>query len=72
MQVRDGFVGEIKMIESGHVLKLDQEHLETVIPAAGAQVPCVSILKHTEAYRSIPKHTEAYRSIRQHTSAYVS
>jgi DNA/RNA-binding protein KIN17 len=36
--VRDSFVGEIKMIETGHVLKLDQEHLETVIPAAGGEI----------------------------------
>ena len=26
------------MIETGHVLKLDQEHLETVIPAAGGEI----------------------------------
>jgi DNA/RNA-binding protein KIN17 len=37
-QVRDSFVGEVKMLESGHVLKLDQEHLETVIPAAGGEI----------------------------------
>jgi hypothetical protein len=67
MQVRDGFVGEIKMIESGHVLKLDQEHLETVIPAAGAQVPYLSIPQHTSAYLSIPQHTSAYLSIPRHT-----
>jgi len=36
--VRDSFVGEIKMIETGHVLKLDQEQLETVIPAAGGEI----------------------------------
>ena len=41
-QVRDTFVGEVKMIESGHVLKLDQEHLETVIPAAGGEVLVVA------------------------------
>lgn len=41
-QVRDEFVGEIKMIETGHVLKLDQEHLETVIPSCGGQVLVVA------------------------------
>ena len=42
VQVRDTYVGEIKMIDTGHVLKLDQEHLETVIPAAGGEVLVVA------------------------------
>ena len=36
--VHGKFVGEVKMNESGHVLKLDQEHLETVLPNFGGEV----------------------------------
>ena len=37
-KVIDRYVGEIKMDESGDVLRLDQEHCETVIPAIGRPV----------------------------------
>lgn len=35
LEVIDRYVGVIKMLETGHKLKLDQEHLETVIPSPG-------------------------------------
>lgn len=35
VDVIDKYVGVIKMLETGHKLKLDQEHLETVIPSPG-------------------------------------
>lgn len=35
VQVLDKYVGVIKLLETGLKLKLDQEHLETVIPAQG-------------------------------------
>ena len=34
-EVQNRFVGLVKMLDSGDVLKIDQEHLETVIPALG-------------------------------------
>jgi len=34
----DGFVAKIKLIKSGAVLKIDQEFLETVVPAFGRDV----------------------------------
>jgi len=34
----DLYTGKIKLIESGTVMKLDQAHLETVLPALGKQV----------------------------------
>ncbi|EKX41000.1 hypothetical protein GUITHDRAFT_159923 [Guillardia theta CCMP2712] len=40
--VHGKFVGEVKMNESGHVLKLDQEHLETVLPNFGGEVLVVN------------------------------
>lgn len=41
-QVIDKFVGVVKMVEGGDTLKLDQEHLETVIPNIGGQVKIVN------------------------------
>lgn len=35
LQVIDRYAGVIKLLETGHKLKLDQEHLETVIPSPG-------------------------------------
>ncbi|XP_008300845.1 DNA/RNA-binding protein KIN17 isoform X1 [Stegastes partitus] len=37
-EVRDKYGAVVKMIDSGDKLKLDQNHLETVIPAPGKQV----------------------------------
>lgn len=34
-EVRDKYTAVVKMIDSGDKLKLDQNHLETVIPAPG-------------------------------------
>ena len=33
-----GFVGEIEMIDGGDLLRVDQAHLETVIPSVGGRV----------------------------------
>ncbi|XP_015238028.1 PREDICTED: DNA/RNA-binding protein KIN17 [Cyprinodon variegatus] len=38
MEVRDRYGAVVKMIDSGDKLKLDQNHLETVIPAPGKRV----------------------------------
>eukprot|EP01052_Picozoa_sp_SAG31_P002427 SAG31_NODE_86_length_26973_cov_16.850897_13_plen_411_part_00 len=37
-RVVDKYVGELKMLESGHRLRLDQEMLETVIPKIGGTI----------------------------------
>ena len=34
-EVKDTFTGVVKMIETGDKIKIDQAHLETVIPAIG-------------------------------------
>lgn len=36
-EVRDKYTAVVKMIDSGDKLKLDQNHIETVIPAPGKQ-----------------------------------
>lgn len=41
-KVVDKYVGEIEMIESKHVLRVDQEELETVIPQIGGLVRIVN------------------------------
>ncbi|CAK8540968.1 unnamed protein product [Lathyrus sativus] len=41
-KVIDKYVGEIEMLESKHVLKVDQEELETVIPQVGGRVKIVN------------------------------
>nr|XP_046235584.1 DNA/RNA-binding protein KIN17 [Scatophagus argus] len=38
MEVRDKYTAVVKMIDSGDKLKLDQNHVETVIPAPGKRV----------------------------------
>ncbi|KAI3366595.1 hypothetical protein L3Q82_009282 [Scortum barcoo] len=38
MEVRDQYAAVVKMIDSGDKLKLDQNHVETVIPAPGKRV----------------------------------
>ncbi|XP_070709891.1 DNA/RNA-binding protein KIN17 [Pempheris klunzingeri] len=38
MEIRDKYGAVVKMIDSGDKLKLDQNHVETVIPAPGKQV----------------------------------
>lgn len=38
MSVKDKYVGIIKLLDSDTVLKVDQEHVETVIPAIGKRV----------------------------------
>lgn len=42
VRMQDKYVGEIKMLDSGDVLRLDQEHCETVIPAVGGAVRFVN------------------------------
>ncbi|KAM7378493.1 hypothetical protein PAMA_013412 [Pampus argenteus] len=42
MEVRDKYAAVVKMIDSGDKLKLDQNHVETVIPAPGKQVLIVN------------------------------
>uniref|UniRef100_A0A3B5KL30 Kin17 DNA and RNA binding protein n=1 Tax=Takifugu rubripes TaxID=31033 RepID=A0A3B5KL30_TAKRU len=42
MEVKDKYSAVVKMIDSGDKLKLDQTHLETVIPAPGKQVLIVN------------------------------
>lgn len=41
-EVQDKYTAVVKMLESGHKLKLDQQHLETVIPAIGKLVKIVN------------------------------
>lgn len=36
-EVRDKYTAVVKLIDSGDKLKLDQNHVETVIPAPGKQ-----------------------------------
>ncbi|KAK2078997.1 hypothetical protein QBZ16_002687 [Prototheca wickerhamii] len=41
-RVLDDFVGEIEMLDSGDIIRVDQEELETVIPAPGGRVLVVA------------------------------
>lgn len=42
LRVISKYVGEIEMLESKHILKVDQEELETVIPQIGGVVKIVN------------------------------
>ncbi len=37
-RVIDSFLGELKLLEGGDRLRIDQEELETVIPSLGGRV----------------------------------
>ena len=50
-EVRNSFTGVIKMIETGDKIKIDQAHLETVIPAIG-MATAVQIHKINNNYYS--------------------
>jgi DNA/RNA-binding protein KIN17 len=41
-KVNDLYVAVVKILDSGIIIKIDQSHLETVIPAIGAQVAIVN------------------------------
>lgn len=41
-KVVDKYVGEISMLDSGDVVRVDQAELETVIPSAGGRVRVVN------------------------------
>ena len=43
-EVRDSFTGVVKMIETGDKIKIDQAHLETVIPAIGMAAMRIAVL----------------------------
>ena len=43
-EVRDSFTGVVKMIETGDKIKIDQAHLETVIPAIGMAPTQIALL----------------------------
>ncbi|ERN05920.1 hypothetical protein AMTR_s00006p00268720 [Amborella trichopoda] len=42
IKVVDKYVGEIKMLDGGHVLRVDQQELETMIPHVGGLVRIVN------------------------------
>ena len=41
-KIVDGFIGEVEMLDSGDVLRIDQRELETVLPDIGKPVLVVS------------------------------
>ena len=41
-KIMDGFIGEVEMLDSGDVLRVDQRELETVLPDIGKPVLVVS------------------------------
>lgn len=48
-ELRDKYAAVVKMIDSGDKLKLDQNHVETVIPAPGEPPePPLTRERHTE------------------------
>lgn len=56
-EVIDKYTAVVKMIDSGDKLKLDQTHLETVIPAPGIAVLFVFQLScHCKTYVSVLKY----------------
>nr|CAD1817189.1 unnamed protein product [Ananas comosus var. bracteatus] len=59
-RVLDKYVGEIEMLESKHVLRVDQEELETVIPQIGGLVRIVNGAYRGSNARLISVDTEKF------------
>ncbi|OAY74438.1 KIN17-like protein [Ananas comosus] len=59
-RVVDKYVGEIEMLESKHVLRVDQEELETVIPQIGGLVRIVNGAYRGSNARLISVDTEKF------------
>lgn len=59
-RVIDKYVGEIEMLESKHVLRIDQEELETVIPQIGGLVRIVNGAYRGSNARLLSVDTEKY------------
>ncbi|URD89586.1 Antigenic determinant of rec-A protein [Musa troglodytarum] len=59
-RVIDKYVGEIEMLESKHVLRVDQEELETVIPQIGGLVRIVNGAYRGSNARLLSVDTERY------------
>lgn len=59
-KVIDRYVGEIEMLESNHVLRVDQEELETVIPQIGGMVRIVNGAYRGSSARLLGVDTEKF------------
>ncbi|WOK96953.1 hypothetical protein Cni_G05661 [Canna indica] len=59
-RVIDRYVGEIEMLESKHVLRVDQDELETVIPQIGGLVKIVNGAYRGSTARLLSVNTEKY------------
>ncbi|KAI4341906.1 hypothetical protein MLD38_026576 [Melastoma candidum] len=59
-KVIDKYVGEIEMIETKHVLRVNQEELETVIPQIGGLVRIVNGAYRGELARLLGINTEKF------------
>lgn len=59
-RVIDKYVGEIQMLESKHVLRVDQEELETVIPQIGGAVRIVNGAYRGSNARLLAVNTERF------------
>ena len=60
VKVIDKYVGEIEMLEKKHVLRIDQEELETVIPLIGGLVRVVNGAYRGSNARLISVNTEKF------------
>ncbi|KAJ4961765.1 hypothetical protein NE237_021675 [Protea cynaroides] len=59
-KVIDKYVGEIEMLDSRHILRIDQEELETVLPQIGGLVRIVNGPYHGSNARLISVDTENF------------
>jgi DNA/RNA-binding protein KIN17 len=50
LKVHEKFIGEVRMLDSGDLLRLDQDDLETVIPRIGGKVSSLLIKKTFSLY----------------------
>lgn len=62
VKVIDRYVGEIEMLDNKHVLRVDQEELETVIPQIGGLVRIVNGAYRGSNARLLAVDTEKYSS----------
>ena len=56
----DGFVAQVRMADSGDVLRVDQQDLETVVPAAGGAVLIVGGVRRGSRAELVALHVEDF------------
>ena len=70
--MKDLYTAVVKMLDSGDKLKIDQEHLETVIPGLGKRTTCIFASDVIMLYTPIKNILFTHETSLSLTNCYVS